>query len=87
MDHEGVPIFNTVSEAVSETKANTSMVFVPARFAADAVLESFEAGIDTIVAITEHIRKLRSGEPAPFVHHRMECSLMTRASTAAPSEK
>lgn len=55
MDHEGVPIFNTVAEAVAETGANTSMVFVPARFAADAVLESFEAGIDTIVAITEHI--------------------------------
>lgn len=55
MDHEGVPIFNTVADAVAETGANTSMVFVPARFAADAVLESFEAGIDTIVAITEHI--------------------------------
>jgi succinyl-CoA synthetase alpha subunit len=54
-DHEGVPVFDTVSEAVAGTGANTSMVFVPARFAADAALEAFEAGIDTIVVITEHI--------------------------------
>jgi succinyl-CoA synthetase alpha subunit len=53
--HEGVPVFDTVAEAVDGTGANTSMVFVPARFAADAVLEAYEAGIDTIVAITEHI--------------------------------
>lgn len=55
IQHEGVPIFDTVAAAVNGTGANTSMVFVPARFAADAILESFEAGIDTIVAITEHI--------------------------------
>lgn len=54
-DHEGVPVFDTVEAAVDRTGANTSMVFVPARFAADAILESYEAGIDTIVAITEHI--------------------------------
>lgn len=58
MDHNGTPIFHTVEEAVKETGANTSMVFVPARFAADAVLESFEAGIRTIVAITEHVPAL-----------------------------
>jgi succinyl-CoA synthetase alpha subunit len=55
IQHEGVPIFDTVAAAVEGTGANTSMVFVPARFAADAILESYEAGIDTIVAITEHI--------------------------------
>jgi succinyl-CoA synthetase alpha subunit len=54
-DHNGTPIFNTVAEAVDKTGANTSMVFVPARFAADAILESYESGIDTIIAITEHI--------------------------------
>lgn len=54
-EHLGVPIFDTVAEAVKATEANTSMVFVPARFAADAILESFDAGIPTIVAITEHI--------------------------------
>ena len=54
-DHNGTPIFDTVSDAVDATGANCSMVFVPARFAADAVLESYEAGIDTVIAITEHI--------------------------------
>jgi succinyl-CoA synthetase alpha subunit len=54
-DVDGVPIFDTVEEAVSETGANTSMVFVPPRFAADAILESHDAGIDVIVAITEGI--------------------------------
>lgn len=54
-DHEGTPIFDMVPDAMAATDANTSMVFVPARFAADAILESYEAGIDTIIAITEHI--------------------------------
>lgn len=54
-DHNGTPMFNTVADAVKETGANTSMVFVPARFAADAVLEAYDAGIDTIIAITEHV--------------------------------
>ena len=54
-DHNGTPIFNTVAAAVDETDANTSMVFVPARFAADAILESYEAGVETIIAISEHI--------------------------------
>ena len=57
-DHNGTPIFHTVEDAVKETGANTSMVFVPARFAADAILESYEAGIQTVVAITEHIPAL-----------------------------
>jgi succinyl-CoA synthetase alpha subunit len=54
-DLEGVPIFDTVEEAVESTGANTSMVFVPPRFAADAILESYDAGIEVIVAITEGI--------------------------------
>ncbi|MGI8407302.1 MAG: succinate--CoA ligase subunit alpha [Actinomycetota bacterium] len=54
-DHNGTPMFNTVAEAVTATGANTSMVFVPARFAADAMLEACDAGIDTIIAITEHV--------------------------------
>jgi succinyl-CoA synthetase alpha subunit len=52
---DGVPVFNTFHEAVEETGANTAMVFVPARFAADSVLEAADAGIKTIVAITEGI--------------------------------
>ncbi len=54
-DVEGIPVFDTVSEAVEETGANTSLVFVPARFAVDAIYEAVDAGIRTIVCITEHI--------------------------------
>ncbi|HEV2723813.1 MAG TPA: succinate--CoA ligase subunit alpha [Thermoleophilaceae bacterium] len=54
-DVEGIPVFNTFHEAVSETGANTAMVFVPPRFAADSVLEAADAGIDLIVAITEGV--------------------------------
>ncbi|MGH2756687.1 MAG: succinate--CoA ligase subunit alpha [Actinomycetota bacterium] len=57
-EHLGVPVFDTVREAVEKTNANTSMVFVPARFAADAILESYDAGVDTIITITEHIPAL-----------------------------
>ena len=52
-DLEGIPIFDTVAEAVEETRANTSMVFVPARFAADAIYEDVEAGIETVICIAE----------------------------------
>lgn len=54
-DADGVPVFNTVKEAVQETGANCSMVFVPPPFAADAVMEAADAGIGLIVAITEGI--------------------------------
>ena len=54
-DVEGIPIFDTVAEAVDDTGANTTLVFVPARFAVDAIYEAADAGITTIVAITEHI--------------------------------
>ena len=54
-DVEGIPVFDTVSEAVDEAGANTSLVFVPARFAADAVYESVDAGIGTVICITEHV--------------------------------
>lgn len=51
----GVPIFNTVEEAVKETKANASVVFVPAKFAADSILEAIDAELSTVVCVTEHI--------------------------------
>ncbi|HXD59809.1 MAG TPA: succinate--CoA ligase subunit alpha [Thermoleophilaceae bacterium] len=54
-DVEGIPIFNTVHEAVEETGANTSMIFVPPRFAADSILEAADAGIALIICITEGI--------------------------------
>jgi succinyl-CoA synthetase alpha subunit len=54
-DVEGVPVLDTVEEAVREHGANTSMVFVPAPFAADAVYEAVDAGIKTVIAITEGV--------------------------------
>jgi succinyl-CoA synthetase alpha subunit len=51
----GVPVFDTVREAVAERSPNTAMVFVPARFAADAIYEAVDAGIATIICITEGI--------------------------------
>jgi succinyl-CoA synthetase alpha subunit len=51
----GVPVFNTVAEAVRETSANVTCIFVPAPFAADAILEAADAGIELIIAITEGV--------------------------------
>ena len=54
-DVEGIPIFDTVADAVDETGANASLTFVPARFATDAIYEAVDAGIRTVICITEHI--------------------------------
>jgi succinyl-CoA synthetase alpha subunit len=55
---EGVPVFDTVAEAVEKTHADASMIFVPAAFTADAILEALDSGIKTIVAITEGVPTL-----------------------------
>jgi succinyl-CoA synthetase alpha subunit len=52
---DGLPIFNTVSEAVRETRADASVIYVPAPFAADAIMEAADAGVGLIVCITEGI--------------------------------
>ena len=52
---EGIPVFNTFHEAVAQSGANTAMIFVPPRFAADSILEAEDAGIALIIAITEGI--------------------------------
>jgi succinyl-CoA synthetase alpha subunit len=52
-DLEGIPVFDTVASAVAETDANTTMVFVPAPFAADAIYEAVDAGIGTVICIAE----------------------------------
>ncbi|MBK3332451.1 succinate--CoA ligase subunit alpha [Persephonella atlantica] len=54
-DVEGIPVFDTVKEAVENTGANCSLIFVPPPFAADAVLEAVDAGIKTVICITEGI--------------------------------
>src|SRR5918993_2368814 len=54
-DVDGTPIFDTMHDAVAETGANTSMIFVPPRFAADAILEAADAGVELVIAITEGI--------------------------------
>jgi succinyl-CoA synthetase alpha subunit len=52
-DVSGIPVFNTVAEAAAETGANTTLVFVPARFATDAIYEAVDAGIETVVCVAE----------------------------------
>ena len=54
-EHLGKPVFNTVKESVENVQANTSIIFVPPAFAADAIMESAEAGIKVIICITEGI--------------------------------
>jgi succinyl-CoA synthetase alpha subunit len=54
-DVDGIPVFNTFHEAVEQEGANTAMIFVPPRFAADSILEAEDAGIELIIAITEGI--------------------------------
>ena len=58
MMHEGIPVFNTVTDAVREAGANASIVYVPPAFAADAIMEAADAGIALIVSITEGIPTL-----------------------------
>ncbi|MDQ3662144.1 MAG: succinate--CoA ligase subunit alpha [Actinomycetota bacterium] len=57
-DVSGTPVFDTVERAVAETGANTALVFVPPRFAADAILEGHDAGIEVIIAVTEGVPAL-----------------------------
>ena len=52
---EGVPVFNTVRDAIEQTGATASVIYVPARFAADSIMEAVDAKLDVVVCITEHI--------------------------------
>ena len=68
--HEGWPIFNTVADAAMQTGANTSVIFVPAAFAADAVMESAEAGLRLVVCISEGIPTLDMMRALTFLKDR-----------------
>ena len=65
-----VPVYNTMAEAVVEQGANTSVIYVPARFAGDAILEAADAGIELIVCITEGIPVAEMMRVMPFVQER-----------------
>jgi succinyl-CoA synthetase alpha subunit len=67
---ETVPIFNTVAEAVAATKANTSVIYVPAKFAADAVFEAADAGVKLIVCISEGVPVLDMTRVYPYLAER-----------------
>ena len=54
-EHLGKPVFNSVEEAIKETAADTSVIFVPAKFAKSAIIEAAEAGINLIICITEGV--------------------------------
>jgi succinyl-CoA synthetase alpha subunit len=70
MFEESTPIFDTVVEAVQETGANASVIYVPPAFAADAIYEAADAGVELIVAITEGIPVLDMTRVMPFVRER-----------------
>ena len=65
-----VPIFNAVGDAVAETGANAAIVYVPSQFAADAVFEAAEAGVDLVVCITEGVPVLDMTRALPFLQER-----------------
>ena len=75
-DLDGVPIFNTVAEAVAATSANTAMTFVPPPFAADAIMEAAAAGIDLIVAITEGIPAHDEARVFNYITHMSDARLL-----------
>ena len=75
-DDNGLPIFNTVQEAVDATGADATMIFVPPPFAADAIMEAADAGVRLVVAITEGIPVLDMVKAKEFIEDRADCKLV-----------
>lgn len=69
-NHLGKPVFNTVKEAVAETQANVSILFVPPAFAADSIMEAADSGIEVIVCITEGIPVADMIKAKPYAESR-----------------
>lgn len=67
---EGIPVFNTVRDAVKETEANTSVIFVPAQFAKDAMMEAADAGIKLVICITEGVPTLDVAKAYHFIKQK-----------------
>src|SRR5262252_2200576 len=74
--HVGLPVFNTVQDAVDETGADATMIFVPPPFAADAIMEAADAGIRVIVAITEGIPVLDMVKVKAYLKDRPQSTLI-----------
>src|SRR5947207_7688329 len=74
--HEGWPVFDTVADAVKETGANASVIFVPPQFAADAVMEAADAGLALAVCITEGIPTLDMMRAMTFLKSRLKTRLI-----------
>ncbi len=74
--HEGVPVFNTVKEAVEATKANASVIYVPPPFAADAIMEAAAAGLPLVVCITEGVPVADMVKVREFLKDRTETRLI-----------
>lgn len=68
--HEGIPVFNTVADAVKEAGANASVIYVPPAFASDAIMEAADAGIPVVVCITEGIPALDMVKVKEYLHDR-----------------
>src|SRR5829696_2896149 len=74
--HEGWPVFNTVHDAVAKAGANASVIFVPPPFAADAIMEAADAGIELVVCITEGIPTLDMMKVMTFLKSRPKTRLI-----------
>ncbi|MFN2411823.1 MAG: succinate--CoA ligase subunit alpha, partial [Pyrinomonadaceae bacterium] len=87
--HEGVPVFNTVEDAVRKTGANASVIYVPPAFAADAIMEAVDAGLPLVVCITEGIpvadmvkvREFLNGLPSRVSNNNNQTAIRTRQSS------
>ena len=76
--HEGIPVFNTVADAVKETGANATVIYVPPAFAADAIMEAADAGIPVVVCITEGIPVADMVKAKEFLNGRQGAGVATR---------